>query len=92
MFRKHLIDLLLDNPKTVTQIARENQVKIKEVATDLEHLRRSLRHSEYMFEVTPAECRKCGFQFGTEKLTKPSRCPKCRATWLSEPRVQVCRK
>ncbi|MBV8278688.1 MAG: transcriptional regulator [Verrucomicrobia bacterium] len=91
MFRKALIDLLLDNPMSVAEIAREHKMQIKEVATDLEHLRKSLRHSGHSLEVTPARCRKCGFEFGPEKLTKPSRCPKCRATWIREPRVQVRR-
>ena len=89
MFRKDLIDLLLDNPMSVAELAREHKMQIKEIATDLEHLRKSLRHLAHSLVVTPARCRKCGFEFGAEKLTKPSRCSKCRATWISEPRVQV---
>ncbi len=92
MFRKRLINLLLDNPMSVAEIARENKIQIKEVAMDLEHLRKSLRHSEHVLAVNPARCRKCGFEFNPEKLTKPSRCPKCRATWIIEPRVRVRRR
>ncbi len=92
MFRKRLIDLLLDNPISVAEIARENRIQIKEVAMDLEHLRKSLRHSEHVLAVIPARCRKCGFEFNPEKLTKPSRCPACRGTWISEPRVQVVKR
>jgi len=91
MFRRGLIDLLVDNPMSVAEIAREHKMQIEEVAIDLEHLRKSLRHSGHSLEVTPGRCRKCGFEFGPEKLTKPSRCPKCRATWISEPRVHVRR-
>ena len=43
MFRKGLIDMLLDNPMSVAEIARKHEMQIKEVAIDLEHLRKSLR-------------------------------------------------
>ncbi|MBV8225105.1 MAG: hypothetical protein JO232_07955 [Verrucomicrobia bacterium] len=57
MFRTGLIDLLLDNPMSVAEIARKHEMQIKEVAIDLEHLRKSLRRSGHSLEVTPARCR-----------------------------------
>ena len=90
MFRKRLLALLRDRPMSVAQVAREVRVPVKEIAEDLAHLRRSLEHVEDLeLVVTPAECRKCGFQFGPEKVTKPSRCPECRGSWLQEPLVMI---
>jgi predicted Zn-ribbon and HTH transcriptional regulator len=57
MFRTGLIDLLLDNPMSVAEIARKHDMQIKEVAIDVEHLRKSLRRSGHSLEVTPARCR-----------------------------------
>ena len=37
--------------------------------------------------VERAECRKCGFRFDEDKITKPGKCPECRETWIREPRV-----
>lgn len=89
MFRKHLISLLLDKDLSIPEIARATGEKPKDVAEDLKHLLLSLRHGEYELEVFPAECRKCGFEFSTQKLMKPSKCPQCRSTWIFEPRVML---
>ena len=89
MFRKDLITLLLDNPLRLSEIARLYDVPRKEVLDDVKHLRKTLKQSAYRLDVTPAECRKCGFVFSTEKLSKPSKCPQCRSTWLEEPVVQI---
>jgi len=92
MLRRDLIDLLLDHPQSIPQIARELRVPFNTVKDDLEHLFKSLKHTEYVAVVAPARCRSCGFEFGRDKLAKPSRCPKCHATWLAEPRISIQRK
>ena len=99
MFRGGLIDLLLDNPMSVAEIAREHKMQIKEVATDLEHLRKSLRHSGHSLEVTLARCRKCRFEFGPEKLTNLPGVPNaaqrgsashaCRCGGVEKPQVRA---
>ena len=89
MFRKDLIPLLQDNPMSVAQIARLVGETPRDVEAGLLHLLRSLKHTEFMAEVTPARCRKCGFEFDGTKLAKPSKCPECRATWIQEPRVAI---
>jgi predicted Zn-ribbon and HTH transcriptional regulator len=92
MFRKDLIDVLLDNPKSVTQIAREFGESPGQITGDLKHLFRSLKHTEYKELIEPSRCRECGFEFSEDKLTKPSKCPKCRGTWLTEPRISILPK
>ena len=63
MFRKDLIDLLLNNPMSTTQIARMVGESPGQIATDLNHLFRSLKHTDYKAVVDPAKCRACGFEF-----------------------------
>lgn len=92
MFRKALADYLRDSPMTVAEIAHEVGAPLKDVADDLMHLARSLRHGELRLKVHPAVCRKCGFTFSEDKLLRPGKCPKCRGTWISEPRVEVVRR
>jgi transcriptional regulator len=89
MFRKKLIPLLLHNSMSVAQIARSVRQPPAEIADDLAHLLRSLKYSEYSAVVTPARCRACGFEFSSDKLTKPSKCPECKGTWLQEPQVRL---
>jgi predicted Zn-ribbon and HTH transcriptional regulator len=89
MFRKDLIQLLLDNPMSVSKIAREVGDSGSRVADDLQHVIQTLRNSDRELVVTPARCRKCGFEFSSEKLTKPSKCPKCRGGWIKDPLVEI---
>ena len=92
MFRKDLIPMLLNHPMTVTEISRFVEQKGKDTTEDLEHLLKSLKHTEFEAQIQPAVCKKCGFEFGKEKLRKPSKCPKCKGTWITEPRIQVKRR
>ncbi|MSU20983.1 MAG: hypothetical protein EXS30_06265 [Pedosphaera sp.] len=92
MFRKDLIPMLLDREMTVDEISRIAEQKGKTTTEDLEHLLKSLRHTAYQAVITPAKCRKCDFTFGIDKLRKPSKCPKCNGTWISEPRIKITEK
>jgi predicted Zn-ribbon and HTH transcriptional regulator len=89
LYRKGLIPLLLDHPMTVVEIAAQLGISPRDVADDLAHLLKSLEHSDYVAVVTPAHCRKCEFTFEKHKLKKPSKCPRCRGTWIEPPKVHV---
>ena len=89
MFRKDLIEMLLGNPMSVSQIARLVDQSAGRVADDLNHLFRSLKRTDYKAVVEPARCRSCGFEFSGEKLSKPSKCPECHSTWVLEPKIAV---
>lgn len=89
MFRKDLIDLLLERERTVEDIARLLGERPGDVADDLEHLLKSLKHTPYQYTVQPATCRKCSFSFRAGKLKKPSKCPRCHGTWIQAARVCI---
>ena len=89
MFRKNLIQMMLGNPMTVSQIARLVDESPSRVTDDLNHLFRSLKHTEYKAVVQPARCRACGFEFSEGKLNKPSKCPECYSTWVLEPKIGI---
>ena len=89
MFRKELIEILRGNPMTVSQIARLVDESPGHVADDLNHLLHSLKHTEFKAVLEPARCRSCGFEFSSEKFTKPSKCPECHSTWILEPKIGI---
>ena len=89
MFRKDLIELLLDNPLGLREISQMLEVPIKDLEDDIKHLKKSLKRSEYRLHIKPATCNKCGFEFHKEKLHKPSKCPKCHHTWIHEPLLYI---
>jgi predicted Zn-ribbon and HTH transcriptional regulator len=89
MFRKDLIEMLRGNPMSVTQIGRIAGQSAADTVNDLEHVLATLKNTDAEAEISPALCRKCGFQFSTEKLAKPSRCPRCHGSWLTEPLIAI---
>jgi len=89
MYRRDLLPLLRDEPLTVHEIAREMECPVTEVIDALRHLQKSLRHRPERLEVEPARCRKCGFTFSSDKLSKPGKCPRCRSKWIREPRIGI---
>jgi transcriptional regulator len=92
VFRKHLIDLLSYEPRSVSSLARELGISRGDVEDDLRHALRSARSEGHAVTVIPARCKACDFVFGEEKLSKPSRCPACKATRLFEPMILIARR
>ena len=88
-FRKDLLKALTAEPRSVSSLARELGLKRGDVEEDLRHAIRSARAAGYRVEVLPASCRSCGFTFGEDKLSKPSRCPGCKGTRLFEAQIRV---
>ncbi|WP_323844407.1 hypothetical protein [Microbulbifer magnicolonia] len=92
MYRKDLIDILFNHPQSVRDLSALMEEPIKDMVSDLQHLQKSLRHSPYDLEITPAKCKHCGFGFSRSHMTRPGRCPKCRSTWIDPPLIGVTEK
>jgi hypothetical protein len=73
----------------LSEIARIERTRPQDLEDDLEHLAKTAKREGARLVVEPARCRKCGFGFSKGKLVKPGRCPKCRSTWIEEPRVGI---
>ena len=91
VFRRDLLVLLTDGPRSVSWLARELGLKRGEVEDDLRHALRSARAAGHQILVVPARCRSCGFTFNEDKLCKPGKCPVCRGTRLFEPQISIRR-
>ncbi|KXJ41435.1 MAG: hypothetical protein AXA67_06160 [Methylothermaceae bacteria B42] len=87
--RKQLLEVLQIRPWTLWELAQQFGCTPKEVAEDLQHLRLSLVHQNLCLQIEPARCRHCGFVFGKEKIKKPGKCPKCKRSWILEPKFWV---
>jgi predicted Zn-ribbon and HTH transcriptional regulator len=88
-FRRHLLDVLSEEPRSVSSLARELGLARRDVETDLRHLIRSAQASGHDVHILPARCRSCDFVFATDKLVKPSRCPACKGTRLFEAQIRI---
>jgi predicted Zn-ribbon and HTH transcriptional regulator len=87
MYCKDLIALILERAWSVAELAELLQEHPNDIESDLEHLLLSLRHEPCRVLRERARCRKCGFEFGTGRLPKPGKCPRCRGTWIEPPRI-----
>jgi predicted Zn-ribbon and HTH transcriptional regulator len=89
VFRRDLIALLTAQPRSVSSLARELGLRRDDIEDDLQHLLRSARAAGHEIVVVPARCRVCGFTFGEDRLSKPSRCPSCRSSRLFEAQISL---
>jgi transcriptional regulator len=89
MFRKALISILQERAISLRELALVLDSRPRDLEEDLHHLFRSLRQSSLVPVITPASCRSCGFRFDDHKLHKPSKCPRCKGTWISEPLISL---
>jgi len=88
-FRRHLLELLSHEPRSVSSLARELGLSRGDVDDDLRHALRSAAAAGHHIDVIPARCKGCDFVFSADKLSKPSRCPACKGTRLFEPLIRI---
>ena len=90
-FRRQLIDLLSDDFRSVSSLARELGMTRGDVEDDLRHALRSAQAAGHDIEIVPARCKSCDFVFAEDRLLKPGRCPACKASRLFEPMIRIRR-
>ena len=91
--RQALKAVLRDYTCTARDLSQQVSVSEKDVAGHLEHLQRSLPHEGERLKVEPAVCAECGFVFKKrDRLSRPTRCPKCRSGRIDPPRFTIERE
>ena len=84
--RKEIIELLEQQKMTSRQIADFFKVDVPTVLEDLKHISQTLKPLHKKLKEQPAVCNSCGFVFSSrEKLSRPSKCPRCRSEDITEP-------
>lgn len=81
--------MLLGQSRSIAELAYLLDEAPKDVEQDLQHFLKSLKRMPYHEVIEPARCRQCGFVFQHKKLRKPGKCPQCKGTWISEPRIGI---
>jgi predicted Zn-ribbon and HTH transcriptional regulator len=87
--RQQIAGWLRERAYTLDELVRACGVPKAVVADDIKHIARSLSPPRRL-RVEPSVCRRCGFTFSKrERVTDPSRCPRCRNEWISSQAFQI---
>jgi transcriptional regulator len=88
--RHRIIALLRTREMDARELSRELGIKEKEVYDHLVHVERSAAATSATFILTPSQCLLCGYVFeDRRRLTRPSRCPKCKRSKLQSPSFRI---
>ncbi len=76
--RERMMEMMSLEPISLQHLANHFRVEMRELADDMEHIRRSVRKDADLV-IEPATCKGCGFAFRERSRIKtPSKCPRCR--------------
>ena len=89
--RQRIIELLTGTRLSSHHLAHMLGVPERQVEEHLLHVVKSLaRDRARRFVLEPSTCPDCGFTFRERtKLTRPSRCPRCRGEGITAPRYGI---
>ena len=89
--RQQIKALLMSAPMSSLQLAKTVGITEREVEDHLGHIMKSVaRERSIRFILEPCECRQCGYAFrDRSKITRPSRCPRCRSEDITAPRFAI---
>jgi transcriptional regulator len=89
--RQRIIELLTDARLSSRQLAQMVGLPERQVEEHLTHVAKTIaRDRTRRFILEPAMCPNCDFVFRERtKLTRPSRCPRCRSEGISAPRYGI---
>lgn len=89
--RQRIVELLTGSRLSSYQLAQRLGIPERQVEDHLEHVVKTVSHDRRKrFVLEPSDCQDCGFVFRSRtKLTRPSRCPRCRSESITAPRYGI---
>jgi len=89
--RQQIMQAITGTRCSARDLAHRIGISERDVEDHLAHIGKSVardRRSRFLLE--PSTCQDCEFVFrGRTRLTRPSRCPKCRSEAISPPRFEI---
>ena len=89
--RQRMVGLLTGGRLSSYQLAQLLGIPERQVEDHLGHVVKTIaRDPDRRFILEPSRCQDCGFVFRDRtKLTRPSRCPRCRSESITAPRYGI---
>lgn len=85
------MQLIAEGPRSSRELAELIGVPERQIEDHLAHIVRTVaRDRARRFILEPSACQDCGYVFRERtRLTRPSRCPRCRSEAISAPRYGI---
>jgi predicted Zn-ribbon and HTH transcriptional regulator len=85
---------LFVTPLSARRIAEIVGMSERQVEDHLRHIVKTVAQDRTLqFVLDPSACKDCDFVFrDRDRLTRPSRCPRCRSEAITEPRYSIERR
>jgi hypothetical protein len=89
--RQRIVELLTGSRLSSYQVAQLLGIAERQVEDHLAHVVKTVsRDRQKRFVLEPSACQDCDFVFRDRtRLTRPSRCPRCRSEGISAPRYGI---
>lgn len=89
--RQRIIELISSSRLASYQLAQMLGISERQVEDHLPHILKTIaRDTTRRFILDPARCQDCDFVFKDRtRLTRPSRCPRCRSETIAAPRYGI---
>jgi len=89
--RQQIVHVLTGARCSARDLAHRLRISERQVEEHLAHIAKSVGHDrQARFLLEPSACEECGYTFrGRTRLTRPSRCPRCRSEAISSPRFGI---
>ncbi len=84
--RREIVELLEKDKMSAKQLSDFFRVEVGFILEDLKHISISLKNVHKKLKEQFSVCNVCGYEFrNREKLSRPSKCPKCKSEDNTEP-------
>jgi len=88
--RKEIIEILEKDKTTAKHLADMLRVDMKYILEDLKHTFQTVKIYHKKLKIAPSICNVCGYVFkDRERLSRPTKCPKCRSEDITEPEFYI---
>lgn len=89
--RQRIMRLITGTRLSSFQLAQMIGISERQVEEHLPHIVKTIsRDAGRRFLLEPSSCQACGFEFTDRtRLTRPSRCPRCRSESITSPRFGI---
>lgn len=89
--RQRIMDLITGTLRSSHQLAQMVGIPERQVEDHLTHIVKTVaRDRARRFILDPSACQGCGYVFRERtRLTRPSRCPRCRSESITAPRYGI---